>query len=333
MGIDLGTANTLVYVRGKGIVLNEPSVVAVRQGTHDVLAVGEEAKKMLGRTPEDIVAIRPLKEGVIADFKVTEAMLKYFIKKSHGNSLIPPRPRMVVGVPSAITPVERRAVEDSAYKAGAREVKLISEPMAAAIGVGLPVHEASGNMIIDIGGGTTDVAIISYGGIVASKSSRVAGDKLTESVSSYMKYTYNLMIGERTAENIKIQVGSAFPIEEELSMEVKGRDLITGLPKTLIVNSEEIRQALSDDVASIVSAVRNTLDMSPPEIAADLVDKGVVLAGGGALLRGLDKLLHEKTKLNILVAQDPLLAVAHGCGKVLEDQVMFDKVLDSEKKW
>ncbi len=322
MGIDLGTANTLVYVRGKGIIINEPSVVAVEQGTHNVLAVGEEAKNMLGRTPRSIIAVRPLRDGVIADFKITEAMLRYFIKKAHGNSFIQPRPRVVIGVPSCITPVEERAVKDSAFQAGAREVHLIPEPMAAAIGVGLPVSEPSGNMIIDIGGGTTDVAIISLGGTVVSKSSRVAGDKLTESITNYLKYTYNLMVGERTAEQIKIQIGSAFPLEQELSMEVKGRDLITGLPKTLGINSEEIRQAISEDVASIVTVVRTTLDYCPPEIAADLVDKGVIVAGGGALLRGLDKLLHEKTGLTVIVADDPLMSVAKGAGMVLEDAAL-----------
>jgi rod shape-determining protein MreB len=318
MGIDLGTANTLVYVRGKGIIINEPSVVAVEQATQKVLAVGQEAKNMLGRTPRNIVAVRPLRDGVIADFKIAEAMLRYFIQKAHGNSFIQPRPRVVIGVPSCITPVEERAVKDSAFQAGAREVYLIQEPMAAAIGVGLPVSEPSGNMIIDIGGGTSDVAIISLGGTVVSKSSRVAGDKLTESITNYLKYTYNLMVGERTAEQIKIQIGSAFPLEQELSMEVKGRDLITGLPKTLAINSEEIRQAISEDVASIVSLVRNTLDHCPPEIAADLVDKGVIVAGGGALLRGLDKLLHEKTGLMVMIAEDPLVSVAKGAGKVLE---------------
>ncbi|EKD26486.1 MAG: Cell shape determining protein, MreB/Mrl family [uncultured bacterium] len=328
MGIDLGTANTLVYVKGKGIILNEPSVVAVTKGSaRTVLAVGDEAKRMLGRTPENIIAVRPLRDGVIADFKITEAMLRYFIKKSHAKSFIQPRPRIVIGVPSAITQVEEKAVYDSAIKAGAREVYLIKEPMAAAIGVGLPVSEPSGNMIIDIGGGTTDVAIISLAGIVASKSTRVAGDVLTEAIAQYMKYTYSLMIGERTAENIKIQIGSAFPLEEELSMEVKGRDQITGLPKTLFINSEEIRQALSEHVASIVTTVRATLDVCPPEIAADLVDKGVVLAGGGALLKGLDLLLEEKTGLKVTIADDPLTAVAKGAGKVLEELKILKQVL------
>lgn len=326
IGIDLGTANTLVYVKGKGIILNEPSVVAINTNDGKVVAVGEEAKRMLGKTPGNITAVRPLRDGVIADFKVTESMLKYFIDKAHNNSFFKPRPRTVIGVPSAITPVEEKAVYDSAMKAGARAVYLIKEPMAAAIGVGLPVTEPSGNMIIDIGGGTTDVAIISLAGIVASKSTRIAGDHLTEAITQYMKYTYSLMIGERTAEAIKIQIGSAYPLEEELSMEVKGRDQITGLPKTLFINSEEIRQALAEGVASVVSTVRSTLDVCPPEIAADLVDKGVVLAGGGALLRGLDQLLEEKTGLKIIIADDPLTAVARGAGKALEDLYLLNKV-------
>lgn len=334
MGIDLGTANTLVFIKGKGIILNEPSVVAIQSGgsNFNVVAVGEEAKRMLGKTPGNITAVRPLRDGVIADFRVTEAMLRYFIKKTHSTSFFQPRPRTVIGVPSAITPVEEKAVYDSAIKAGAREVYLIKEPMAAAIGVGLPVQEPSGNMIIDIGGGTTDVAIISLAGIVCSKSTRVAGDHLTESISQYMKYTYSLMIGERTAETIKIQIGSAYPLEEELSMEVKGRDQITGLPKTLFINSEEIRQALAEGVTSIVSTVRSTLDVCPPEIAADLVDKGVVLAGGGALLKGLDRLLEEKTGLKVIVADDPLTAVAKGAGKVLEDLNLLKKVVSSLSK-
>lgn len=332
MGIDLGTANTLVYIKGKGIIIDEPSVVAVEQGTDNVLAVGNEAKNMLGRTPGNIVAVRPLRDGVIADFKVTEAMLRYFIKKAHGNSYIQPRPRIVIGVPSGITPVERRAVTDAALKAGAREVHLLTEPMAAAIGVGLPVVEPSGNMIIDMGGGTTDVAIISLGGIVVSKSIRVAGDKLTESVVQYLKYTYSLMVGERTAENIKITAGSAYPLEEEVTMTVKGRDMITGLPKTLAINSEEIRQAMTESVLAIVGAVRTTLDSCPPEIAADLVDQGVVLAGGGALLKGLDLLLKEKTGLDVKVAEDPLTAVAKGAGKVLEEIEVLQKVVAADRE-
>ena len=327
-GIDLGTANTLVSIKGKGIILNEPSVVAVNNITKEVLAVGEEAKLMLGRTPGNIKAVRPLRDGVIADFKITEVMLRYFIKKTHSNSFFNPRPRIVIGVPSAITPVEEKAVYDSAIKAGAREVYLIKEPMAAAIGCGLPIQEPSGNMVIDIGGGTTDVAIISLAGIVASKSTRVAGDNFSNSISQYMKYTYSLMIGERTAESIKIQIGSAFPLEEELSMEVKGRDQISGLPKTLYINSEEIRQALSEGVASIVATVRSTLDVCPPEIASDVVDKGVVVAGGGALVKGLDLLLEEKTGLNVRIADNPLTSVATGAGKVLEDIEILKKVVE-----
>ncbi len=320
MGIDLGTANTLVFVKGKGIVLCEPSVVAVQQGTNNVLAVGEEAKNMLGRTPGNIVAIRPLKDGVIADFEVTESMLRYFIRKvQNKRSLITPRPRIVIGVPSGITEVEKRAVRDSAEHAGARTpVHLIEEPMAAAIGVGLPVHEPAGNMIVDMGGGTTEVAIISLAGIVFSRSVRVGGDELDEAVIQYMKRTYNLMIGERTAENIKIQIGSAYPLGEELTMDVKGRDLVAGLPKTVSINSEEIRGALAEPLSTVIEAVRITLERCPPELAADLVDRGMILAGGGALLRGLDKLLSEETGLPVNVAEDPLSAVARGTGKYLE---------------
>ncbi|MBN2143730.1 MAG: rod shape-determining protein [Candidatus Aureabacteria bacterium] len=334
MGIDLGTANTLVYVRGRGIIMNEPSVVAVEMGTDEnILAVGEEAKNMLGRTPGNIKAVRPLRDGVIADFKITEAMLRYFIRKAHGRFLLQPRPRVVVGVPSEITPVEKRAVIESALKAGAREVALIIEPMAAAIGVGIPVLDPCGNMIIDIGGGTTDIAIISLGGIVVNKSTRVAGDKLTEYISHYLKYTYNLSIGERTSEIIKIQIGSAYPLKEEMIMEVKGRDLITGLPKTLAINSEEIRQAMSEGITAVVGAVRNTLDMCPPEIASDLVDKGVMLTGGGALLRGLDKLLEEKTGLKVIVSENPLISVAVGAGKVLEDEPLMKQVIPEKDRF
>ena len=328
MGIDLGTANTLVYVKGKGIVLSEPSVVAIHEGTNKVLAVGNEAKAMLGRTPANIKAIRPLHDGVIADFEITEAMLRHFIKKAHGDStLFQPRPRIVIAVPSGITEVEKRAVEDSAHAAGAREVYLIPEPMAAAVGAGLPIEDPSGNMIVDIGGGTSEVAIISLTGIVSSKSVRVAGDDLNEAIIQYMKRTYNLMIGERTAEEIKMRIGSASPLDEELSMEVKGRDLIAGLPKTLTINSEEIREALSETIASIVEAVRITLERCPPEIAADLVDKGLWLAGGGALLRGMDKLLMEETALPVRIADDPLSCVALGAGKALENPSILQKMI------
>jgi rod shape-determining protein MreB and related proteins len=330
MGIDLGTANTVVYVRGKGIVLSEPSVVAVQEGTNRVLAVGEDAKAMLGRTPGNIVAIRPLRNGVIADFEITESMLRHFIKKAHGESfLLQPRPRIVIAVPSGITEVEKRAVEDSAHNAGAREVYLIDEPMAAAIGVGLKVEDPSGNMIVDIGGGTTEVAIISLAGIVSKKSVRVAGDELTDAIVQYIKRTYNLMVGEMTAETLKIKIGSASPLPEELSMEIKGRDLITGLPKTLTVNSEEIREALSETIMSIVEAVRITLEHCPPEISADLVDKGLWLAGGGALLKGIDKLLMEETSLPVTVANDPLSAVALGTGKVLENLNILNKMVSA----
>jgi len=318
IGIDLGTANTLVYVRDHGIVLREPSVVAVQAGTNKVLSVGEEAKRMLGRTPANIVAVRPLKDGVIADFEVTEAMLRHFIRKAHGRrSMFRPRPRVVIAVPSGITEVEKRAVKESATRAGAREVFLIEEPMAAAIGCGLPVQEAAGNMIVDIGGGTTEVALISLAGIVFSRSVRVAGDELDEAIMQYMKRAYNLMIGERTAEEIKIKIGSAYPMETETTMEIKGRDLVAGLPKTLTITSQEVREALMEPVSTIVESVRVTLERCPPELSADLVDRGLVLAGGGALLRGLDKLLSEETGLPVHVAEDPLSAVAEGTGRAL----------------
>ncbi|MBN8710028.1 MAG: rod shape-determining protein [Verrucomicrobia bacterium 61-8] len=318
IGIDLGTANTLVYVKDHGIVLREPSVVAVQQGTKKVLAVGDEAKRMLGRTPGNIVAIRPLKDGVIADFEITEAMLRHFISKVHNRRRMV-RPRVVIAVPSGITEVEKRAVKDSATRAGAREVYLIEEPMAAAIGVGLPVQDAAGNMIIDIGGGTTEVALISLSGIVFSRSVRVAGDELDESIINYMKRAYNLMIGERTAEEIKIKIGSAYKLEKENTMEVKGRDLVAGLPKTITISSQEVREALLEPISTIVDSVRITLERCPPELSADLVDRGLVLAGGGALLRGLDRLLQEETGLPVHVAEDPLSAVAEGTGKALEE--------------
>ena len=333
IGIDLGTANTLVYVRDHGIVLREPSVVAVKAGTNMVLAVGNEAKRMLGRTPANIVAVRPLKDGVIADFEITEAMLRYFISKVHERPRLRRRPRVVIAVPSGITEVEKRAVKESATHAGAREVYLIEEPMAAAIGVGLPVQDAAGNMIIDIGGGTTEVALISLSGIVFSRSVRVAGDELDEAIVNYIKRAYNLMIGERTAEDIKIKIGSAYPTEKETTMEVKGRDLVAGLPKTLVVTSQEIREALTEPIKTIVESVRTTLERCPPELAADLVDRGLVLAGGGALLRGLDKLLSEETKLPVHVAEDPLSAVAEGTGKVLSEIKFLRQVTNAEKGW
>jgi rod shape-determining protein MreB len=318
IGIDLGTANTLVYVKDKGVVLREPSIVAVKAGTTQVLAVGDEAKRMLGRTPGNITAIRPLKDGVIADFEITEAMLRHFIQKAHGHRRFV-RPRVLVAVPSGITEVEKRAVKDSAMHAGAREVYLIEEPMAAAIGVGLPVTDPAANMIIDIGGGTTEVAIISLAGIVFSHSLRVAGDELDSAIHHYLKRTYNLMVGERTAEEIKLRLGSAHKLEKELTMDVKGRDQVAGLPKTITITSEEIREALSEPVARIVAAIRSTLERCPPELSADLVDRGVVLAGGGALLRGLDSLIAKETGLPVHIAEDPLSAVAEGTGKALQE--------------
>ncbi|MDD5677285.1 MAG: rod shape-determining protein [Kiritimatiellae bacterium] len=325
IGIDLGTANSLVYVKDRGIVLREPSVVAIQTGTNRVLAVGNEAKRMLGRTPGNITAIRPMKDGVIADFEITEAMLRYFIRKVQSNRIMV-RPRIIISVPSGITEVEKRAVKDSATHAGAREVYLIEEPMAAAIGVGLPVQEPAGNMIVDIGGGTTEVALISLAGIVFSRSVRVGGDEMDEAIIQYMKRVYNLMIGERTAEQIKISIGSAYPLPEETSMEVKGRDLVAGLPKTLTLTTEEVREALHEPISTIVEAVRFTLERSPPELSADLVDRGLVLAGGGALLRGIDKLIAEQTGLPVHVADDPLSAVAEGTGMVLHELKFLRKV-------
>ncbi len=326
IGIDLGTANTLVYVRDRGIVLREPSVVAIQAGTTRVLAVGEEAKRMLGRTPGNIVAIRPLRHGVISDFEITEAMLRYFIRKVHSGRSGMVRPRVIISVPSGITEVEKRAVKESAAHAGAREVYLIEEPMAAAIGVGLPVHEPAGNMIVDMGGGTTEVAIISLAGIVHSRSVRVGGDEMDEAIIQYMKRVYNLMIGERTAEEIKMTIGSAHPLGEELSMEVKGRDLVAGLPKTITITSEEIREALQEPVSAIVEAIRITLERCPPELSSDLVDRGIVLAGGTSLLRGIDTLIAEQTGLPVHRAEDPLSAVAEGTGVVLSELSLLRKV-------
>jgi len=330
MGIDLGTASTLVFVKGRGIVLNEPSVVAIQKGTNRVLAVGEEAKNMLGRTPGSIVAIRPLKDGVIADFEITESMLRYFIRKVHNRKALI-RPRIVVAIPSGITEVEKRAVKDSAEHAGAREVYLIEEPMAAAIGVGLPVQEAAGNMIVDIGGGTSEVAIISLAGIVFSRSVRVGGDELDEAIIQYLKRTYNLLIGPRMAEMIKINIGSTYPLEEELTMEVKGRDLVAGLPKTMTVNSEEIREAIAEPISTVIEAVRISLERCPPELSADLVDRGMVLAGGGAMLRGLDKLLSEETGLPVNIADEPIESVVLGTGKVLQELRFLKRIEVDEK--
>ena len=329
IGIDLGTANTLVYVKDQGIVLREPSVVAVQSGTNKVLAVGDEAKRMLGRTPANIAAVRPMKDGVIADFEITEAMLRHFISKVH-NGHMRSRPRVVIAVPAGITEVEKRAVRESAEHAGAREVYLVQEPMAAAIGVGLPVQDPAGNMIIDIGGGTTEVAVISLSGIVFSRSVRVAGDELDEAIIQYMKRAYNLMVGQRTAEEIKIKIGSAFPDKDETSMEVKGRDLVAGLPKTLTITSHEVREALQEPIGEIVESVRVTLERCPPELSADLVDRGLVLAGGGALLRGLDRLLSKETDLPVHVADDPLSAVAEGTGKCLQELKFLRQIASAE---
>jgi len=326
LAIDLGTANTLVYVEDQGIVLREPSVVAINTQTNEVQAVGAEAKEMLGRAPGNIEAIRPMKDGVIAHFEVTEKMISHFIKKVHNNRRTLVRPRVVIAVPSGITQVESRAVRDSALSAGAREVFLIEEPMAAAIGVDLPVQEPSGNLIIDIGGGTTEVAIISMSGIVFSKSVRIAGDEMNEAIINYIKRKYNLLIGERTAEAVKIDIGSAYPMEKSMTMEVKGRDLVAGIPKTLIISDEEIREALAETFSTIVEAVKIALERTPPELAADIVDKGVVVAGGGSLTKGLDTLLREATGLPITLANDPLSAVALGSGKVLSDHKLLKKV-------
>ena len=326
LAIDLGTANTLVNVKGQGIVLREPSVVAINSDTKEVQAVGEEAKQMLGRAPGTISAIRPMKDGVIAHFEVTEKMISNFIRKVHNNRKTLVRPRVVIAVPSGITQVEKRAVRDSAESAGAREVFLIEEPMAAAIGVDLPVQEPTGNMIIDIGGGTTEVAIISMSGIVFSRSVRIAGDEMDEAIVNYIKKKYNLLIGERTAEEVKIHIGSAYPLSEPMTMEVKGRDLIAGIPKTLLVSDEEIREALTETFGAIVEAVKIALERTPPELAADIVDKGVVIAGGGSLIKGLDILLKEATGLPITLAMDPLSAVALGAGKVLADPKLLRKV-------
>ncbi|MEX0331684.1 MAG: rod shape-determining protein [Puniceicoccaceae bacterium] len=318
IGIDLGTANTLVYARDKGVVLREPSVVAINNETREVIAVGDEAKRMLGRTPMNISALRPMKDGVIADFEITEAMLRYFIQKVNNTMRFVP-PRVVVAVPSGITEVERRAVKESAIHAGAREVRLLQEPVAAAIGVGLPIDEPTANMIVDIGGGTTEVAIISLSGVVYSKSIRVGGDELDAAIVNYMKRAYNLMIGDRSAEEIKMRIGSASPLDEELTMEVKGRDSVAGLPKTLHISSQEIREALADTINSITELVRNALERCPPELSADLVDRGFILAGGGAMIRNLDRLLSDATGLPVFVAEDPLSAVANGTGVVLQN--------------
>lgn len=331
LAIDLGTANTLVYVKGRGIVLSEPSVVAVKKnekGGNKTLTVGREAKKMLGRTPGNIVAVRPLKDGVIADFEITEAMLRYFIRKVHNRATLV-RPRIVICVPSGITQVEKRAVRESAESAGAREVYLIEEPMAAAIGAGLPVTDPTSNMVVDIGGGTTEVAVISLAGIVYSKSVRVGGDKMDEAIVQYLKRTYNLLIGVGTAEAIKITIGNAYPTGEIESIEVKGRDLVTGIPKILTIDSEEVRKAISDQIGVIVDTVKTALEQTPPELAADIVDRGIVLTGGGSLLKNIDVLLREETRLPITVAEDPLTTVVMGTGKVLDNLDILKEVSSS----
>jgi len=325
IGMDLGTSTTLIYLRGEGVVLCEPSVAAIYKNTGECLAVGEEAKRMLGKTPGTIVAIRPMKDGVIADFDVTEEMMRQFIKTALPHRAII-GPRVVVAVPSGITEVEKRAVKESAYRAGAREVIPIEEPIAAAIGVGLPIGEPQGSMIIDIGGGTTEIAVISLGGIVNARSIRIGGDEMDSAIIEHMKKNYNLMIGERSAEEIKIKVGSAWTIDEEMTIEVRGRDLITGLPKFIRANSEEVRAALDAPLREIVEAAKVTLERTPPELAADLIERGIVLCGGGALLRGLDKLISEETGLACFVADDPLTAVALGTGKILEDTKFLKKL-------
>lgn len=328
IGIDLGTAYSLVYIKGKGVVINEPSVVAINKKTQQILAIGEEAKKMVGRTPSHIVAVRPLVDGVISDFEVTEAMLKYFIEKVHREKFsLVPRPRIVIGIPYGVTEVERRAVEEGALSAGARQVYLIEEPLAAAIGARLPIQEATGNMVVDIGGGTTEVAVISLGGIVISRSLRIAGDELNEDIINMARDGYNLLLGERTAEEIKLKVGCAYPQEKELTTSMRGRDLVSGLPKEIIVSSEQIRIAFGKSLNQIVEAIKMTVEETPPELLADIMDRGIILAGGGALLRGLDKLIAEATKMKVIIADDPLTCVVRGTGLVLEDLDNLREVL------
>ncbi len=333
MGIDLGTANTLVTVKGRGVVLQEPSVVAIQRDTGTIMAVGEEAKRMIGRTPGNIVAIRPMKDGVIADFDVTQAMLRYFISKAGRRSLI--KPRVIVSIPSGVTEVEKRAVLDAILQAGGREAHLLEEPMAAAIGAGLPVYEPTGNMIVDIGGGTTEVAVISLGGIVTSRSIRIGGDEMDEAIVNHIKRAYNLMSGERTAEEIKINLGSAYnpsQEEDEETYEVRGRDLVTGLPKTLSITGQEVREALAEPVANIVEAVKVTLERTPPELAADIMDRGIVMAGGGSLLKNFDLLLAKETGMPVYLAEDPLTCVVMGTGKALEEIDSLKRALISSRK-
>jgi rod shape-determining protein MreB and related proteins len=317
MAVDLGTANTLVYVRGKGVLLDEPSVVALNASTGEILAVGHEAKRMIGRTPDNITAIRPLMDGVIADFEACEEMLRFFIQQVHRRRYFA-KPRLVICVPSGITAVEQRAVKEAGYQAGARRVYIVEEPMAAAIGAGLPVHEATGNMVVDVGGGTTEVAVISLGGIVVSQSLRVGGDEMDEAIISHIKKEYKLLIGQQTAEEIKLEVGSAFQLKEEVQAEVRGRDMLTGLPKTVVLSSDEVRHALEEPVSQIIDAIRSTLDKTPPELAADIMDRGIVLAGGGALLTGLDERLRHETQMPTQLAESPLTCVAVGSGRSLE---------------
>ena len=325
LAIDLGTANTLVYAKGKGIVVNEPSIVAINKMNGDIEAVGREAKDMLGRTPGNIVAIRPLKDGVIADFKVTEKMLNYFIQKAHNRKMFV-HPRIVIGVPSEITQVEKRAVQDSAFRAKASEVYLVEQAMMAAIGAGLPITEPSGSMIVDIGGGTTDIAVISLSGIVYSRSVRVAGNEMDEAITAYLKRKYNLLVGERTAEQIKMEIGSAYPLEKPMTMEIKGRHLLEGIPKTLTIDDSEIRDALSECVATILNAIRVALERTPPELSADISDRGIVLTGGGALLKNLDKRIREETSLPVSIAEDPLASVVLGTGRMLTDFDLLRRV-------
>jgi rod shape-determining protein MreB len=331
IGIDLGTANTLIFMKVKGVIMREPSVVAVDVRTDTVRYVGHEAKEVIGRTPGSIVAVRPLKDGVIADFDITASMLQIFIKKAVRNTFLS-RPRIIICIPSGVTDVERRAVKEAAFKAGAKHVSIIEEPMAAAIGANLPVAEATGNMVVDIGGGTTEVAVISLGGIVASRSVRVAGDELDSSIIAYIKKKYNLLIGERTAENIKMQVGSAYPYEDEQDYEIKGRNLVDGLPKNIFVTPAEIRLAIADPISSILDAIRATLESTPPELSADIIDHGITLTGGGALLRGLDALITQETGMPVYIAENPLDCVAEGTGKALEDMVLLNEIRGNEDR-
>ncbi len=330
IGIDLGTANTLVHVRGKGVVLMEPSVVAINADSKEVLAVGTEAKRMIGRTPGNIIAVRPMKDGVIADFDITQAMMRYFIRKAYKRRIL--KPFVLVAVPSGCTEVERRAVIDAAESAGARDAETVPEPMAAAVGAGLPVDEPTGNMVVDIGGGTCEVAVISLEGIVTSRSIRVGGDELDDAVVNYVKRAYNLLVGERTAEEVKVVIGSAFELDEEQSTEIRGRDLVTGLPRTITIDSREIRKALSEPVGAIIDAIKGTLERTPPELAADIMDRGIVMTGGGSCLKGLDRLISLETGMPVHIVDEPMSAVAKGTGCMLEDPVMLRKVLASSRR-